>query len=314
MLRGVGPSTLRKITDVDGFENAPIGETASKVPALARALKEDGVWDAAEEEAERQVGESVRFGGSILSPLDAEYPPLLAATSDDPFILFVRGQLAAAETDTVAVIGTREPTGHGGVIAERVARYFADRRWSVVSGLALGCDAIAHRAALTVGGHTVAVLAHGLQMIAPLRHVGLADEILKAGGALVSEYRYGQDAKPQQFVRRDKAQAGLSRAVVMIQSDVEGGSLHASRAALAYGRRLVVPYPTERDRDAREPKIGANLLISEGDDEARAKLLRCEPADLERVVVIRGRDDYDRMAACIAEVEAEPNALVAASV
>jgi DNA processing protein len=305
MLGGVGPATLRKIALVENLAESSPDVLASRIPALAKALASVDAWPSALEEAEKQIDAAAKSNALILSSLDSDYPSLLAATKDDPFLIFVRGTLATNSTKSVAVIGTRQPTPHGEVIAKRVTEFFVEQQWSVVSGLALGCDALAHRAALDAGGHTVAVLAHGLQTIAPSQHRKLADEILEKGGALISEYRFGQGALPQQFVKRDRTQAGLAQGVVMIQSDVKGGSLHASRAALDYGRWLAVPLPTPTDRRNEEPKVQANLLIAEGGLAERASLLKCHQSRLSGVIVLKTKDDYPQMiaASCI-EAEA----------
>ena len=148
----------------------------------------------------------------------------------------------------------------------------------------------------------MAVLAHGLQTIAPSKHRKLAEDILNAGGALVSQYPIGRDAIPQQFVQRDKTQAGLAQGVVMVQSDLQGGSLHASRASIEYGRWLAVPYPTEQDRGRDEPKIQANLMLSDGSDAERLDLLRRKDnSGLDRILVLRGKEDYAR---CLASTSA----------
>lgn len=295
MLNGVGVSALRKIAAVEGFPDMSPRDVADQVPAVSRCISEAGAWEKAVSESKTQVEEAHRLDAAVLSPFDPHYPQLLAATKDDPFLIFVRGKLASEPLKSVAVIGTREPTEHGALIAARVAAFFAAEGWSVVSGLALGCDGIAHRAALDHGGHTVAVLAHGLHTVAPARHRKLAGDILEAGGALVSEYRFGQAAQPQQFVKRDRTQAGFARGVVMIQSDLKGGSLHASRAALDYKRWLAVPYPTARDRANNEPKVQANLVLSDAAVGDRCDLLRCVPIDLDRVIVLRSKADYPLM-------------------
>lgn len=141
----------------------------------------------------------------------------------------------------------------------------------------------------------MAVLAHGLHTISPLKNRKLAEEILSSGGALLSQYPIGREAIPQQFVQRDKTQAGMAQGVVMIQSDMEGGSLHASRAALSYDRWLAIPYPTEQDRTKKEPKIQANLLLADGDEAARKELLRLKDSSrLDRVLILRSKEDYAR--------------------
>lgn len=296
-LRGIGPAALKRISSIPGFATANPLDLAQHVPSLKKALATPGAWDDACEVAHAQVREAEADGSRIISGVDADYPTLLLQTSDDPFLLFVMGKLAPRPDQSVAIIGTREPTAHGVLIAERIAGFFASNEWSIVSGLAIGCDAIAHRMALERGAHTVAVLAHGLQTIAPSRHKDLAKQILDAGGALVTEYRYGQGVQKQQYVKRDRIQAGMAQGVVMIQSDLVGGSLHASRASVEYGRWLAVPVATDRDKEYGEPKVQANVLLADGDDRARAELLRCPPSALGRLFIIRGREDYARLLA-----------------
>ena len=305
MLSGVGPVALRKTADVFGFEDKQVEQLGIEVPAIGRAISPTGAWSKALELAEEQLELAERSGARIVSPMDAEYPKLISATKDDPFLLWVRGEWAPNPEKSVAIIGTREPTPHGEVIAKRITQFFVEQGWSVVSGLALGCDAIAHRTAIEAGGHTVAVLAHGLQTIAPTKHRGLAEDILNKGGALVSQYPIGREPIPQQFVQRDKTQAGLSQGVVMVQSDLQGGSLHASRAALDYGRWLAVPYPTEEDRASGAVKVQANLLLADGSDNERLDLLRRNDGGLQKLYILRSKEDYAR---CLIAAPATPAA------
>lgn len=292
MLKGIGPATLRRMAARFDFLTASNQTLAREFPQNAGALQDASAWSRALEAAEEQTMKAQQMGVRILSAVDSEYPALLAATKDDPFLLWVLGNLAPTPRHSAAVIGTRQPTEHGQIITRRITRYFVEKQWSIVSGLALGCDAIAHQEAVDAGGHTVAVLAHGLHTVSPSRHRQLADDILAAGGALVSEYPLGHEVQRQQFVKRDRTQAGLAQGVVMVQSDLAGGSLHASRAALDYRRWLAVPYPTEVDRAQQEPKIQANLLLAEGSAEQRAQLLKCPPSALANVHILRSREDY----------------------
>jgi DNA processing protein len=295
MLRGIGPAALRKIGAVKDLDRISLNDIWLHLPRkVAETINQDD-FKMAEDAAEKQIEESAASGTRILSSADKDYPSLLADTRDDPQILFVKGRLASQPEMSVAVIGTREPTEHGKVIVKRLTSFFVGKDWSVVSGLAIGCDAIAHEAALEAGGHTVAVMAHGLQTVAPSRHKKLAERILASGGALVSEYRFGQEPMPANFVKRDRTQAGLARGVVMIQSDVTGGSLHASRAAIDYGRWLAVPYPTDQDVRNNEPKVQGNLLLANGSLRERTDLLRCGPSELKNLLILRSRDDYESM-------------------
>lgn len=296
-LRGVGPATLQKLSLEKHFETASVSELAATNTKLDKALGAPGAWDNAVHAAEADLYSAERAGARIVSVLDEEYPELLRSTNDRPFFLYVKGQWSTSPTKAVAVIGTRHPTEHGAIVAKRISIYLAENGWSIVSGLAMGCDAIAHQAVIEVHGHTVAVLAHGLHMVAPKQNEKLAGLILDKGGALVSEYAFGVDPIPANFVKRDRIQAGLSRGVIMVQSDLKGGSLHASRAAIDYHRILAVPVPTERDKTNGEQKIEANLVLTSGTEEEKADILKCQLGDLDRLFAIRSKDDYETLAA-----------------
>lgn len=291
-LRGIGPATLEKIASIPDYHDLSIDDLAAANSKIQKSIESPDAWMKAESEAGREIETAANQGVKIYCTLNDDYPNLLGQTSDRPFFLFVKGALFSNPENSIAVIGTRQPTEHGRIIGQRLTTFFVELGWSVVSGLAMGLDSVAHVAALDAGGHTVAVLAHGLHTIAPKQNERLAKEILDAGGALITEYGFGVEPFPHQFVKRDRIQAGLAKAVVMVQSDLKGGSLHASRAAIEYGRLLAVPAPTDRDLANNEPKIGANLLLSSGEDRARADLLRCKAADLSRLIVLKTKDDY----------------------
>jgi DNA processing protein len=295
LLKGIGPASLHQIAKFPDFLTEDIGRISSGFSKLKKAIDVTGSWDAALDQARYQIAEADASSCRILSLLDIEYPSLLRCTKDAPYIIYVKGKLHQKPENSVAIIGTRQPTVHGSLITERITNFFVKNEWSIVSGLALGCDTIAHQAALASGGHTIAVLAHGLHTVSPSSNKRLASEILESGGALISEYGFGSSAIPAHFVKRDRTQAGLAQGVVMVQSDIKGGSLHASRAALQYGRWLTVPYPTERDRQASEPKIQANMLFASNKTREKADLLKCDIDDLERLHVITSKEDYQKI-------------------
>lgn len=291
-IKGVGPSTLEKLALRPDFASSTIDGLAKTNTMLAKALNTGQSWDAASALADADIRRAAKIQARIISVLDEEYPRLLRQTKDRPFFLYVRGSWPTQPMRSIAVIGTREPTEHGKVIAQRITEHMASIGWSIVSGLALGCDSIAHRAALSQKGHTVAILAHGLHTVAPKQHEALARQIVDEGGILVTEYGFGVEPFPHQFVKRDRIQAGLTRGVVMIQSGLEGGSLHASRAALEYGRVLAVPVATERDSGHDEKRVAANILLGGTDDGAKARLLKCNASDLTRLFLINNKNDY----------------------
>lgn len=307
-LPGVGPMALSSILRIPQLAEIKVEEIGRANPAVAKALSQPDALDAAEDRAAKNLRAAEADGARVLSPADAEYPRLLAETQDRPAFLYVKGDLEPTRQRPVGVIGTREPTEHGKIIAQRVTSYFAEKGWSIVSGLALGIDGIAHEAALNAGGHTVAVLAHGLDTITPKRHTKLAERILASGGAWVTEYSYGTAPYGPNYVKRDRIQAGLSRAIILIQTDVQGGSLHATRAALGYGRVVAYPVPTRTDIDRGEPKIQGVMKLHHAPRAEVADYLRCSLDALVGLRPIGSKAEYPLLERMILQWESSRRA------
>lgn len=296
-LAGVGSGTLWKISAADEELSATPGELAQSNPRVRKALEVGGAWERACMDAEIDLDQARDHQAKILHGESPLFPPLLRAASSPPFFLYVRGRIENLLDPSVAVIGTRQPTAHGQEITKRLTGMLIEEGWVVVSGLAIGCDSIAHQTCVQRQGRTVAVLAHGLHTIAPRANAALAEDILANDGTLVSEYAFGVEPLPNQFVQRDYIQAGISSGVVMIQSGITGGSLHAAGRALKLGRLLVVPAPTDQDRSNNDPKIQANLAIESMDETRMGTLFGIGPIDPGRIMILRGRGDYKEMLA-----------------
>lgn len=292
-LPGVGPATLRKAAGRDGIESMGAADLCAIDPRIARALAEAGAWEAAMRAAEADREQALKAGVQLFTQGGPGYPTLLGMAADAPFFLYVKGILP--QQNTLAVIGTRAPTPRGSVVASKIAAHFASLGVSIVSGLAVGIDAAAHVAALNAGGHTVAVLGHGLQTIYPREHAALAERILDQGGALVSEYPFGTPLVPRRLFERDRIQAGLSEAVVMVQSKPDGGSMHTAKAALRSGRRLYVPAPLDADLGSENPAIEVPRMLTQASAAEICALFRCDEEQLEEIQVIFGRDDYQKI-------------------
>lgn len=213
------------------------------------------------EGAERATADErlVRLGVRVVPLLDPAYPDALRALDDAPLVLSVRGDPAALSRPAIAIVGARAATRAARGFARRLAYDLARAGLTIVSGLARGIDAEAHRGALDAGGSTIAVLACGIDRIYPPEHRGLADEILRAG-AIVSELPLGTLPRPLHFPLRNRIISGLSRAVVVVEARRRSGSLITVRHALAQGRDVfVVPGPVDGPFAA-----GTNQLLREG--------------------------------------------------
>ncbi|MDC5523461.1 DNA-protecting protein DprA [Acinetobacter baumannii] len=222
--------------------------------------------------ADEQVNLSEKFGGKIFSPFDEEYPNYLKELDDSPILLFCRGNIELLNTNNIAIIGTRSPTLHGEILNRKLTKWFSDHNWTIVSGLALGHDSIAHEECLKNNGKTVAVLAHGLDSVYPKSNSALANSILENKGLLLSEYPYLTPLFKSSLVQRDRIQAALSKAVILVQSSTGGGSLYASNSILKYKRYLIVVNQSKSDIKNNEINISANMNIINNNQEEITKM------------------------------------------
>jgi len=174
----------------------------------------------------------------ILTLADPEFPSELIAIPDPPLAIYVRGSLPRAPG--LAVVGARRATLRGREVARGLAASLAQLGVVIVSGLAYGIDAAAHRGALDAGGVSLAVLASGLDRPLPQGNVRLARELLAGGGAWVSEYPPGTPPLPFRFPERNRLISALSRAVLVIEAGHDSGSLWTLGAPLAHGLRVAL--------------------------------------------------------------------------
>jgi DNA processing protein len=174
---------------------------------------------------------------SRISFKDSAYPDMLRHIDKPPTHINVLGTLPKGTY--VGIVGTRKPTAYGEKVTYQLASGLAAAGAVIVSGLAIGLDGIAHRAALDAGGKVVAVLAHGLDRIYPLRHRSLGREILATGGALISEYDEGEVPLPFHFVERNRIIAGISVGLIVTEAAARSGTLITARDAAAAGRTIM---------------------------------------------------------------------------
>ncbi|MDX1804210.1 MAG: DNA-processing protein DprA [Alcanivorax sp.] len=168
---------------------------------------------------------------------DSAYPAMLAGLADAPGVLAVRGDTGLLSRPALAMVGARNASADGLDNSHRFARSLARAGFVIVSGLALGVDAAAHRGALD-GGQTVAVLGCGPERIYPARHQRLATRIVEDGGLLVSEFAPGSEPRRQHFPQRNRIISGLSLATMVVEAAIKSGSLITARTALAQGREV----------------------------------------------------------------------------
>jgi DNA processing protein len=249
----VGPRTFRALLN-------RFGSAAAALDALPSLTRGGGkpVRIADPGEIEREMTAAARLGVVFVALGEPDYPALLREIADAPPIIAVRGAAAAMRRESVALVGSRNASALGLSMTQRLAQGVGQAGYVVVSGLARGVDAAAHRAALASG--TVAVIAGGHARIYPPDHASLVDEIIDKGGAVVSEMPLGWEARGRDFPRRNRIVSGLSLGVVVVEAARRSGSLITARFAAEQGREVfAVPgHPLDPRAD------GPNDLLADG--------------------------------------------------
>jgi len=212
-------------------------EEAELRPDLARQIVRRSGFAA----AERELAHCRRHGIAVIASTDPEYPALLREIPDYPHVLYVKGCIEALSARCLSMVGTRNATPYGQQMCDRLVGGLAARLpdLCIVSGLAFGIDAAAHRAALAGGARTVAVLANALPDVTPAQHAALARDILDHGGALVTELHSATKQNGSFYLARNRIIAGLSAGCVVVESAASGGSLVTARHADGYDRTVM---------------------------------------------------------------------------
>jgi DNA processing protein len=180
----------------------------------------------------------------VVTMFDLEYPQKLKDLEGAPYVLYFKGVLKNSDVNSVAIVGSRKMTLYGQEISQKFSKELAGSGLAIISGLAKGIDTVAHTGALSVGGRTVAVLGHGLDIIYPSENTELAEKIVKSGGALISEYPLGTPPLPANFVARNRIVSGISSAVLVIEGAEKSGTLVTASHAADQGKTVfAVPGP-----------------------------------------------------------------------
>jgi DNA processing protein len=266
LIPGVPPRALRRLLGVLGgphqllaASERGIAEVAGE--AVARAFMA-GADTRAVTAALRWLEEE---GHHLVALDDARYPPRLLEIADPPPVLYVAGRPELLAEPAVAIVGSRNATAQGMHDAEAFAHALSAAGLGVVSGLALGIDAAAHRGGLAERGSSIAILGNGPDICYPSRHRALA-EALARRGCLVSEFPLGTAPTPGNFPRRNRLISGLALGVLVVEAALESGSLITARCALEQGREVFAIPGSIHSPFAK----GCHWLIKEG-----AKLVEC---------------------------------------
>jgi DNA processing protein len=250
---GIGPRTFRGL--VNRFGGA--GPALAALPDLTKS-RGKRIVPPSRAAAEAEIAAAAKLKARFVALGEADYPKTLQATETAPPLIVIRGEAAALRRPTVAIVGSRNASAAGLAFTERLARGLGEAGLVVVSGLARGIDARAHKAALATG--TVAVLAGGQDRIYPANHAELVAAILAQGGAVVAEMPMGWEPRGRDFPRRNRIISGLSLGSIVVEAARRSGSLITARFALEQGREVFAVPGSPLDPRAE----GTNDLIRQG--------------------------------------------------
>ena len=276
---GVGDRTLLKLIHAFGSPDAALRATSDDLVAvgcsseLADAIHRGPSADI-RRQIDRQVAVVARLKVRILTFFDGDYPTRLKAIPDPPPLLYVSGTLLPQDAVGVAIVGGRRATPVGRVITEEIAKDLAECGVTIVSGLARGIDAAAHRGALAGKGRTIAVLGCGIDRTYPSEHQALRRTI-ESHGTVLSELPIGAAPLSHHFPRRNRIISGLSLGVLVSEATTDSGSLITARLALEQGRDVFAVPGSIKEEACR----GSNHLIKEG-----AKLIEGARDILEEIL------------------------------
>ena len=255
---GILNETVRAFCGAERVFDASLTELeAAGMPARAAQFVADGRARAA---AEKEVERVAEAGGFFLTREDAAYPGRLLQIYDPPAVLWVRGDAKLLERPGIAVVGTRHPTPYGAGMAEMLARDLANRRMTILSGMARGVDSAAHKGALDANGLTVAVWGTGIDVVYPKENKKLAERIVASGGAIVSEYPLGTFPAPQNFPLRNRILSGMSVGVLVVEGGEYSGTRITARCAMEQNRDVYAVPGNVTNKIA----WGPNTLIKQG--------------------------------------------------
>ena len=263
MISGLGFSRYRNLLEAfgspDEVRKAERG-MLQKVEGIGPVLAERIVafdWDA---ELSREQGIAERGGVQIISYVDENYPEELRNIYDPPLCLYVRGKLPEKQDRSIAIVGSRRVSRYGEKMAVMLAEEAVACGFTVYSGLALGIDTLAHKAVVDMAGCTVGVLGGGLMHMYPRENVPLAREIIRCGGAVVSEFPLNYPVNRHNFPRRNRIVAAMCRAVIVVEAGLDSGALITAKLALEMGKE-VFAVPGRVDNIQAK---GCHKLIKEG--------------------------------------------------
>jgi DNA processing protein len=295
---GLGPSSLRALLKQFGLPDAVLARKRAELtpfvtPAVLEALDSERVAQA----VAHAMQWAAAGGHEVITLADDAYPKALLEIADPPPLLYADGDASLLQRPSIAVVGSRNASAQGESNAQHFARALSDAGLAVVSGLALGIDAAAHRGGLAGAGSTIAVLGTGIDIVYPTRNAELAAEIARKG-LLLSEFPLGTPAAAHNFPRRNRLISGLTRGCLVVEAALPSGSLITARFAAEQGRDVFAIPGSIHSPLAKgcHSLIKAGAKLVESAEDVLAELAGFQPSGYASTAMETGKTDAGLLA------------------
>lgn len=292
-LRGIGPAFFKK--HLRALQGAVTHDDAyDLLITILKSKPSRQDWSEALALADKSLERCDELGIRALSILDPDYPTKVLEIGKPPSVLFLRGDISCLRRKTIGIIGTRQPTRTGGIIAARIGAYFASNYVSICNGLADGVDASSIMNGETCHAGCVGVMGGGLDLLelrlSPKTVTERAAKLLATGGLLVSEALPGAKEDTYSIISSCRVQAALSDAMVLVQSSMTGGSKFAVAAFCGLPRVLAFIDPPEQERE--DEAFSANVALSREQSQGLAAFAEVKDVSATELIGLKSREDY----------------------
>ena len=240
LIPGIGNHTIRRLLAAFGSAEKSLAATSeelAQIDGLTPDVRQQLIDGRSRAPLAQELELIEQHQCHIVTINDDAYPPLLKQIHDPPVLLYIIGEFPLQDAPSIAIVGSRSPTGYGKTISHQLSHQLAERGITVVSGFARGIDTCVHRGALEAGGHTIAVFGCGLSIIYPETNRALATEIIESG-ALISEFPMTMPPRGNNFPRRNRVISGLTLGTLVVEASDRSGSLITARHAAEQGREV----------------------------------------------------------------------------
>ncbi len=263
-MEGIGPATfINLLKHFQSVERAYMADSTSLIQLLGKSLAEKFILFKRSFDIQKEIEMFKKNNITVVTREDSFFPKQLLEISDPPICLYVKGDITKYDFESdvyISIVGTRKPTMYGEQVTRKFAYELAQQGLVIVSGLALGVDAVAHTAALDADGRTIAFLGCGVNIMYPSANRFLFKRIIDNNGLIISEFPPNMQAQPGLFVQRNRLISGLSKGILVAEGLKDSGSLITARYAAQQGKDVFAPPGPITSELSEAP----NLLLKEG--------------------------------------------------